>query len=437
MRPNPIAARLSRLSDQWASFRENESARLLCWQFTAAEQSCFDAFIELESDERTAEHATLFVTLDAPFDGADAYGRRLTQALSDGMEQGEEELGKLGLPSGWKVPVPGKQERDAAYWVRVCESFLRFFEVGVELGVILRPKAISDVAGCAQWLVELARVAPKKVRTIVLEDADEVCLAPLLAAPDGRFVCTRAALDVPGALIALSDAAGNLDTPGGKFRDLFLRMGQALQQRDLARAVAYGDAAISVALEHSLFHLAVPVNVALAASLLAGQREADGLGRYAAAESHAQRGAEQEDEALASLCRTLQLQAVMAHGAGLAGLKRWRDAAGLFERAQPMAAVAQDAAATLDCQRLSSFCHEQDGNAPRAWQGVRLALQHAQKLDASQRQQLDFDALGQLVQRLAAARPVDEANPVLQQLAQLLRKERSKDEVAAAVSGVA
>jgi hypothetical protein len=434
MRANPIASRLSRLSDQWASFRENDRARVLCWQLSAAELSCFEAFLELESDERTAEHATLFITLDAPFDGADAYGRRLGQALEEGTRAGEDELQKLGLPSGWSLPASQKQERDPACWVRSCESFLRFFEVGVELGVILRPKAISDVASFAQWLTELAATAPQQVRTIVLEDADAISLAPLLAARSDRIVCERAALDVPGALIELSDAAGNLDTPGGKFRDQFLRMGKALQDNDCDGALAHGQAAVSVAVEHALFHLAVPVHIALASNLLAQQREADGLSHYAEAEAMAKRGAEQQDQALAALCRKLELQAAMAHGAGLAGIRRWRDAASLFERTSLLAVAAHDETAGLDCQRLSSFCHEQDGNLPRAWQGVRSALQQARELEPNEREQANFDALAQLVQRLAAKQSSEEARPVLQQLAQLQRKPTAKDG-AAAVSG--
>jgi len=260
-------------------------------------------------------------------------------------------------------------------------------------------------------------------------------LTTLLAARPERIVCLRAALDVPAALIELSDAAGNLETPGGKFRDRFLRMGQALQAADLDTALAYGQSAVATAVEHALFHLAVPVHVALASNLLAQQREADGLLHYSQAEQLAQRGAEQEDQTLAALCRKLQLQASMAHGAGLAGIKRWHEAASLFERALQLAIEAEDRSAALDCQRLSSFCHEQDGNTSRAWQGVRAALQRASGLEAHEREQANFDALAQLVQRLAARQSSEQAKPVLQQLSQLQRKAPVRDRAATAESG--
>ena len=434
MRDNPIARRLSRLSDQWASFLSNPDARLFCWQLEAAEQSSFEAFMELESDEKTAEHTTLFVTLDAPFDGADAYGRRLAQALEHGTEQGEQELKTLGLASGCRAPAPQKQERDPAYWVRVCESWRHFFEVGTELGVILRPSAVSDLASYAQWLLELVRAAPTQVRTIVLEDAPACSLSPLLAAGGERVVCTRAALDIPGALIELSDAAGHLETPGGRFRDLFLRMGQALQASDLERALEFGKSAVALAVEHALFHLAVPVHVALAASLLAGQRESEGLVHYAQAEALAQRGTELQDPTLATLAMQLRLQAAMAHAAGLAGLRRWLEAAGIFERTMQLTAAAQEPAVALDCQRLFSFCHEQAGNHARAWQAAQLGLQQARELDPAARERANFAALAELVQRLAAKAPSDEAKPVVQQLAQLHQHQPAAGEQATASS---
>lgn len=434
MRANPIASRLARLSDQWAEFCDNPRARVLCWQLTAAEHSCFDAFLELESDERTAEHATLFITLDAPFDGADAYGRRLSQNLAEGLRAGEDELHTLGLPSGWNPPRPQRHERDPAYWVRTCQSLVGFFEVGAELGLILRPKSVSDLASYAQWLSELAAAAPAQVRTIVLEDADDLRLSPLVAASAERILCVRAALDVPGALIELSDAAGNLDTPGGKFRDQFLRMGKALQDKDLQHALAYGQAAVSIAEEHGLFHLAVPVHIALASNLLAHQREADGLSHYAKAESMAARGTDQQDQTLAGLCRKLQLQANMAHGAGLAGIKRWREAASMFETSAQLAIAADDKPAAMDCQRLSGFCHEQDGNKSRAWQAVRRALQQAHALGPSERAQGNFEALTELVQRLAAGRSSDEARAALREIAQLQRQASAKERADPAAS---
>jgi tetratricopeptide (TPR) repeat protein len=248
-------------------------------------------------------------------------------------------------------------------------------------------------------------------------------LAPLLAASEPCVVCQRAELDMPGAMIELSNAAGHLDTPGGKFRDLFLRMGAALQAGELARATDYADAALVVAQEHALFHLAVPVNIALGSNLLASKREAEGLARYLDAQSLAQAGSEQADEALANLCKKLHLQVRVAHAAAVAGLGRFSDAASLFEQTVLLSAAAGERVMALDAQRLTSFCHEQAGDKARAWQAALLALEQAEALTTTEREHANFGAFAQAVQRMAAAQPAHVANPVFAQLAALSRKE--------------
>lgn len=47
--------------------RESTQVRMPCWQLTDGEMRVFDAFTELESDERTAEHPTLFGSVDTAF----------------------------------------------------------------------------------------------------------------------------------------------------------------------------------------------------------------------------------------------------------------------------------------------------------------------------------------------------------------------------------
>ena len=415
--------RMSQLSDQWADFCALREARVLCWQLTAGEVSLFDAFIEMESDERTAEHATVFITLEEPFEDARQHGRSLSLALSAGLAQGESELQALSLPTGFKLPAPVKDEPDTVHLVRVCDAFLRFFELRTDLALILRPRAVADLASYQTWVLSLATAAGEQLRIIVLDDADRPGFTQLADAGSERIVCRRAGLTVPDALLELSDAAGNLDTPGGKLRDLFLRTGKALQEGDLERALAHGDAAVELTQAHRLWHLAVPVHVALAANLLAKDRQDEGLARYAAACAAAVSGCEQEDPALAELCKKLHLQSRLAHGAGLAGLRRWQDAAVLFEETLPLTVAAGEGIVQLDCHRLISFCHEQGGDAERAWRAGAAGLAHAHTFDPEQREHGNFKALAEALQRMAASKPARVARPVLDELSELRRRQ--------------
>lgn len=428
MRSHPVQRRIEMLSDQWARFVSTRDARLLCWQLTAAEQRVLDALVELESDEATAEHATVFITLDTPFEEPASHGRWLADQLWGGMNQGEQELRALGLKLGFRLPPLAKHESDPAYLVRCCESFVDHFEIRSELALILRPSACADAVSYRHWLAGLARAASERVRVIVIDDADAPVLTPLQA-EGTKVAIVRAALDVPGALVELSSAAGRLDTPGGQFRDLFVLMGAALQRGDLDRALVHGDSAVEVANSHGLMHLAVPVHIALGANLLGQQRTDEGLGRYLAAQAAAELGSEQPDTALAGLCRKLLVQSRMAHGAGLAGLRRYREAAPVFEQTAPLAQAEGDQASVLDCHRLASFCYEQASDMEQAWRVAVRGLAAAHELDPVARRLSSFSSLDEALQRMAAARApgtTRELAEVLDQLRELRRQKPSE-----------
>lgn len=140
VRINPIAQRLTQLSDQWARFTADQAARVLVWQLTASELRVFDAFLEVESDERTAQHPSLFLALDTPFEVAAVHGRSLAEKLWAATVDGELDLRELGLPAGLRLPVPQKQELDRAYLIRCCQAFLDFFAVSGQLAIVLRAR---------------------------------------------------------------------------------------------------------------------------------------------------------------------------------------------------------------------------------------------------------------------------------------------------------
>ena len=87
---------------------------------------------------------------------------------------------------------------------------------------------------------------------------------------EGPEVVARAAqLDMPAAFADISQNAGKLDTPGGQYRELFLQLGKALGQSDLARALQLVESAVAVASTQGWFHMHVPVRAALGGALAA------------------------------------------------------------------------------------------------------------------------------------------------------------------------
>ncbi|MEY4582683.1 MAG: hypothetical protein RL701_7386, partial [Pseudomonadota bacterium] len=319
MNSHPVVSRLTQLSDQWASFVANTAARVLVWQLSALEEPMLNAFLELESDETTAEHPDVFLTMHAAFSSAESYGSELARTLANGCDEGRASLRELELPYEWALPAPAKHELDWAYLARVAQAFASYYALEGCFVFVLRPSAVADSAAFQAWLSKFAEVAPDNVRAIVI---DAVASAtPLLSAlPDhqqARVVLQTAALRMPLALQQLSAEAGQLDTPGGQFRDLFVRMSCALSERRLDAALPLGAAALKVARDHALWHLTLPVHLALGTACLSEQRGLEALEHYRAAEADAQHGMTASDAHTAQLCQSLCVKSRVSHGAAL------------------------------------------------------------------------------------------------------------------------
>ncbi|HEY2735235.1 MAG TPA: hypothetical protein VGI70_14665 [Polyangiales bacterium] len=285
MKNNAITRRMQRLSDQWRVFTDDQTARLLCWQLDHDEVQMFDTWLEVESDEQSAQHPDVFVTLQTPFVDRARHGFALAETFRLGLQDGETELRDLGLRHALELPAPDADATDIAHWIDRCEAFRSYYAIGGLLVLVLRPSGVSDREAYRAWLHALSIALPREVRTIILDDARNPAFIQLCANEHAQVRTALAALDMPRALEELSRDAGHLDTPGGQFRDLFVRLGNALAKPDLASALALGDAALALTREQSLWHLSVPVHFALASGLLAHARAPEAVAHYRAAKT--------------------------------------------------------------------------------------------------------------------------------------------------------
>jgi hypothetical protein len=177
-------------------------------------------------------------------------------------------------------------------------------------------------------------------------------------------------------------------------------MGNALGKEDLTRALALGDLALKIVALNGWYHMAVPIHLALAASLASAGRSQEAIERYVAAERSASTGEKNGEHELRPTCKILRMQSRLGHGSALIAAQQWDKAAELFEQTAPMAAELGDKRATLDCYRLASFCHEQDQKPDRAWVDGMLGLQVAREMDEETRKTSTFPYLGEGLMRL-------------------------------------
>jgi hypothetical protein len=413
---NPILEQLDVIEDTWAEFADLPGARLLSLELRHEETRLFDAFVARELEERTAELPDLFLSLETPFEHFPVHGFALQQTLISEYQSAQPGLAAEGIAATWSPPVYlDRAESDVAFFARTCESFHQHHAVERYLAVVLRPSAVAEVPAYRQWLQKLLSTSAGHVRFVALDSADAPELRALSEAEPARAKSRRPPLDLPGAIEALSQNAGNLDTHGGQYRDLFVRLGSQLAKQDLARATELGAAALTIAAAQGWFHLAVPVHFALAAGFSSAGRFADSLSCYTNAEQAALRGESEGAEEARPACRTLRLQARLGQGSTLVAAGAWDAAARHYEETAPLAVEYGDPRTELDCHRLASFAHERAGRDERAFQVGLNGLGVARTLDKELLASSTFAYLGVALLRLCEAPSRRELAPQIEQ----------------------
>ncbi|MCP5069585.1 MAG: hypothetical protein GY946_23710 [bacterium] len=401
---NPIARRLETLADQWAEFATNEDARLLRWVLAANEVRMAEAFLAVESDDQAGEYPDLFLTLNTPFTTIAGHGASLCETWVSGYREGKDALLEEGIDADWVPPTMNCDEEDLVFFLRTCRSFIEHYELPRHLAIVLRPTAVRGAEAYQQWLQRLVAEAPPTLRFLVLDDLDRPGYQSLAASDPLRVVSAVPDLGMPRALEEISQEAGGLDTPGGKYRDLFVRMGTALGQQDLATAERLGDEAVAIALAEKWYYATVPPFFALAAGYVAEERFADAIASYERSESRAEEGEREGPADARDACRSLRLQSRLGHGSVLVAAKEWPVAAGHYETAAGLAEEFGDARVRLDCLRLASFCHEQDRQRDEALRVGLLGLEVAREMDEETLTASTFAFLGEGLMRLTKKR---------------------------------
>jgi hypothetical protein len=395
-RKNPIERRVDRVSDQWVEFAEAPNPRLLCWLAKADERPMVDAFIGVESDEQAGTLPDLFLRLRAPFMPAPPYGVLLRGELCD-QARALEDGAERPASARWAAPEHDRRESDVAFLVRTCVAFAQHFELPGHLALLLEPEAVSDPGAFLVWLQQAIGFAPANVRLIVVDDAEAPALSALVKAEPVRIVARPLDLDMAAARLQLSQEAGGLDTPGGQFRHLFVKLTNALGANDIQGALGYGQLALGITAAQGWFALAVPVHFALGAALAGLGRSEEANQHYGSAEIAATEGERAGD----ATCTKLKPQARMVRGGLLINMRLFRMAAQLFVETIPMAIAAGDARMALDGYRLASFCYEQDGQYDKAWQQGVDGLAYARTLDKETAGTSTVAYLGEGMMRLA------------------------------------
>lgn len=399
---NGLRRRLDLLQDQWTQFALDPKARLLRWAVAPDEVCMVEALWAKESDEWAAETPDLLLRLQSPFEDPEEHGRALRRELLDMLNRAQEALAEEGPRRRWTCPASAPDASDVQALVAALEAFHAVHAPGeAVVGVWLDPQEVVDPGLYAAWLLLLAKAASAACRFVVLEDSAWPALEELAKADPERVQSAEAGLDMPAAQEEISRQGGDLETPGGMFRHLFVQMSNAAKKGEVARATELADRAAALAEEQKWPALAAAAHMALGGVLAGGQPQ-QAMERYRLAEEFAARAEEEGSRQ----CGSISLHARMASGAVLISTGAFAEAETWYRETAPVAEAAQDARSVVDCWRLASFSHEQSGALEAAWDAGVAGFEVGRKLDAKAKKASSLPYLAEGLMRLASKRPL-------------------------------
>jgi len=392
---NPIAWRLDLVHNSWVEFSELPDARVLCWLVMPDEVRMVEAFIAVASDERGGTLPDLFVQLGSPFEAPHGYGFALCGEFAGIAKRLHAGLDDPATPE-WSPPQAVRGEDDVSLWLRTSASFHQHYQLHGHFVTVLQPSAIADAAAFQIWLQRFAAAAAPNQRLIVLDHVKAPGLTPLVQAEPIRVVAKPLDLDMAKARLEISENAGGLDTPGGQYRHLFVKLSNALGEAKLPEALSLGTAALAITQAQSWFALAVPIHFALGAALAGHGNPTEANDRYLQAELAAAEGEKTGDPT----CKRLRAQARMARGGLLVSTQQYPAAAQLFIDTVPFASAAEDPRMVIDCYRLACFSYEQNGEYDKAWNSGVEGMRYGKQLDQETRDTSTLPYLGEGMLRL-------------------------------------
>jgi hypothetical protein len=283
-----------------------------------------------------------------------------------------------------------------------CDSLWGHYESLCEhLVLVLMPARGTDASAWLKWLGSAVEKAESPhVRLVVLDDARALVLEPLAEALPARVVTMPAKLEMAQALEELSREAGHLDTPGGRFRELFVRMGNAATRGNVEEVEKLGAQAVAVAAGQGLYSLAVTAHFVMGGALLGAGRAREALEHYRQAEAAAGESKAKGEPQGAQL----RLKSRMAQGAAWVTAQAYPEAATLYEETAPLARELKDARMELECWRMASWCREVAREVERAWEHGQRAWEVGRAMEAGTRETSTLPYVGEALVRLSHER---------------------------------
>jgi len=374
---NPVERRFIAAHDDWLKFAQNEPARLLYWQTNEADQELIRVYFQAQQELSCAVFC-----LNADFIDADQYAAALSSEIVDFYDKSREGSAKNEIDANWQAPEKVKPETQTQYLLKLASSLMQHHpDVFPGMVFVFCPPQLKDPQAFERWLDTLLQdnqTPPWQSGRIrfVLHGTDEKPL-PLLQQKHPQRVQVVTGKyhmeTVPRELIAASGERG----PSGRFRRLFVELGETLAHNDTARLEILRNAALQISTQEKWFDQSVMIHLLAGAAYMKWQSPKNALDAYRQAEHFAGQALQVKHPA----GNKLMVNALFGQASVWLTEGEHGDAARCYTQATPYAEADQDGLLAVEAWRMTGFCLEKIKLPDHAIEAGFKALQAGQWID--------------------------------------------------------
>jgi hypothetical protein len=383
---NPIQQRIELLAEKWNDAVADSDAPVIRFHARQDEDDMVDAFSwYMLSDDAAVED--IAIILDPIFTGIDDYSRLLLRDLAKTVDEWNY------IPKGEDVDFvkiawePDFSQVDkhnpAALFVRNFNRLAEEFDLEDDVYIVAVIKTmVVNNRKFADWLryaIE-AGISPK-VKFLVSDTDQHPLFEKVAAEYKDKIVTIRPELDMPNAMIQIA-AMGDPKEPATAYRQAFVRMMAAMEQRKEQDALRYGKECITLAEKHvgndPYWITQLVVVYSALSNDRAGYKKLDSALEYA---EHALEAALSSRELLEyEVSLKLVAQALMNKGALLCMKKDWDKAADCFQEAAGYYVRVSDYILGVEAYRMTGFSSKKAGQRRRAVEALAEGLRFGRNM---------------------------------------------------------
>ena len=414
---NPITFRLEKLRSLWASASDNPEVKVVCWLIKADEYTMLESLVEIESSEH-GEIPDLIVKFSAPFLDIDVYDEALAHELHQKITSYNQQ--ESDQPIDFSFDSTNGEGKSYPFIKQIASFAASIEELENNMVIYLQPEINHDLYQWSDWLLRVLEDGiPEGIKIMVTDILDNeqsfadesysTLFKKIVDLYPESIKILYPDLEMDLAIKELAPA-DNKQSPGAKFRSLFMKMGEVGAKGNLEKAKELQKEAMAIAAKESnkkgvppelnmgWSSMKIVSQMLMGNLMLGGGKIQEAIKEYDRVINSINQSTENENEE----GQKLIVQTLLSKAGALYTVKEYDLAAETYESAAIEAEKNHDFMNQVESLRMAGHCYLKDKEYSHSMKILVKALEELERNNVSiekKKQDLKQDKNMDLVQK--------------------------------------